>query len=356
MKDRFWELLAKYWSNQISLDEKAELEQMLLDHPDHWLKMGMMEQLEWNTRRLLAEDRVEKMAENILHNGRRSRKHRNLRRRHRLWKAAVAALLIAAVGGALLFFLEKKQVGGELQWQQTVTTNGMRTMLRLADGTRLWLNAGSALRYPDNFDRKTREVYLSGEAYFDVVHDAGRPFIIHTDGMEVKVLGTEVDVRAYKEEQYAVATLIRGAVEVMVRRQDDIKRVLLKPNQKVEVYKPAVVPGAAGKPAEKHRIQTGTGVVPEAIVVAPVVMKDSLISETAWRENTLLFDDETLQSLAMRLERWYGVTISINDSTLALERFTGRADNIPVEKLLDILQLLKPFHYTIRDKRIVIRK
>lgn len=352
MNERFWELLGKYWSDQISPGEKAELEQMLLDHPDHWLKMGMMEQLEWETGPRMAEKRLDQVVEKVIQSGERSR-HRRVRRRRRLWQGTTAILLVLLAAGLMVWLQERKKTADGLTWQQAVTTNGMKTMLRLADGTQLWLNAGSSLRYPENFDDKKREVYLSGEAYFKVMHDAARPFVIHTDNMKVTVLGTEVDVRAYQEEKFAAATLINGAVAVTVHRENETKTVVLKPKEKIEVRQNAVV---IDKLNSGRRDVVPSGSLSADIAVVPVTMKDSLISEVAWKQNTLLFENETMQSLARRLERWYGVTIDIKDSVIAQERFTGRADNISVEKLLRILQLLKPFHYTMHDKNIIIKK
>lgn len=356
MNDRFWELLGKHWSDQISSVEKAELEQMLMDHPDYWLKMGMLERLGWKRSSLLSENRIDYLAEKAIQSEDQYNPER--KRKRLIWRAVAAIGLILLTAGTVIFLIQFRDMGNKLVWRQTTTTDGMKTMLRLADGTQLWLNAGSTLRYPEDFDNKTREVYLSGEAYFKVMHDAERPFIVHTSEMEVKVLGTEINVRAYKEEKYSSTTLINGAVEVVIHKNSKTKTVVLRPHQKIEVMKDEVVLSTPGPEKRREEIPAlrGGDTISAGIVLAPVTIQDSLISEVAWKENTLLFENETLRSLAFRLERWYGVTIEIKDSALANERFTGRADNVSVEKLLHILQLLKPFHYTTHDKKIVIDK
>lgn len=354
MNDRFWELLGKYWSDQINSEEKAELEQLLLNHPDHWLKTGMIDQLDWKLNPVLSEEQLDKITQRVINRRKNflGGKRKPERKKIVLWQLAAAVFIVLFAGFWIARWEIHKPKDG-LVWKEAATTNGMRTKLRLADGTELWLNTGSVLRYPDNFNNKAREVYLSGEAYFEVVHNPARPFIIHTQNMDVKVLGTVLDVRAYKDEDWSTTTLISGAVEVALRKNEQ-KKIMLRPHQKIEIHKDAVE--LKGTSYQMANASLDSVALDKGVVLAPVAVKDNVIPEVAWKQNIFLFDNETLQSLTRRLEKWYGVSIIIEDSTLAQERFTGRADNISLEKLLGILQLLKPFHYEMHDKDIVIKK
>ncbi len=98
------------------------------------------------------------------------------------------------------------------------TRKGSKTNLVLPDGTKVWVNADSRLSYGKNFGNQLREVYLEGEAYFDVAEDKRKPFIVHTNNIDVKVLGTAFNVRAYGNEVNTQTTLLRGSVEVMLKK------------------------------------------------------------------------------------------------------------------------------------------
>jgi len=361
MNERLWELLAKYWADRISSEEKAEMERLLLEHPDHWLKTGLMQQIAWRPEQMLSAKQADRICDRIVGSGPdpQSKKH-TVRKKAPVhyWRLAIVTLAILLISTFSLVLYRNHQGQSTLLWQQVSTTNGMKTTLRLADGSELWLNAGSTLRYPENFNEKTREVYLSGEAYFKIAHRASKPFVIHTHDMDIKVLGTEFDVRAYADEGYSETSLIKGAVEVTVNREKQRQQIFLKPKQKIIVQKSSMEiknmedPQASGLNLPVQAADTAT----RDVVLEPISIVDGdIIPETAWKENTLLFEDEPLQSLARRLERWYGVKIVIRDAAFAQQRFTGRADNVSLERLLHILQMIKPFKYAIHDKQVIIQ-
>lgn len=346
MTKRLSELLALHWSGEISAAEKAELDELLLQHPGDWLKAGQMEQLsfrkvpvsdETDTDRLI--DRVSSFieAENRLAG----------RRRFPARKMVLSLLLVICCAGALLSYFYWQS---PLQGYKVVTTDaGMKTRIRLADGSTILLNAGSTLRYPEKMDKSVREVYLSGEAYFDIKHVANRPFIIHAKKMDVRVLGTSFNIRSYKEEDFEETAVISGAVEVVVKEGQQVLKVT--PNEKVLLRNTAT-----GKNENTVATAIGKGnIVIERQPLSPISATDSSrVLETAWVNNQLIFQNETLSSIVQRLERWYGVKISIGDPQLAALRFSGRADNVPIEKLLNILQEIQPFKYSIQDDIITI--
>lgn len=363
MNDRLWELLARRWTGTITPEEKAELEQLLLEHPDHWIRAGLMQQTEWILHPELARDRLDKMTdkiigvrENLVSDEKGSDRRVFFFRRY--WKWMAAAVLLLCVSSAVMLFSFHFKTKDAIAWQKVITTPGMKTTFRLPDGTEIWMNAGSVLKYPKFFGNKVREVYLSGEAYFKVKHDAGRPFIIRTSDMNIKVLGTEFDIRAYPDEDFAETSLIKGAVEVTVNNGKENRQIFLKPKQKVVVEKISSDMNVVNENQKEQHHETSlpslTAV--QHVQIEPVKeVSGDIISETAWQQNTLLFEDETLESLAKQLDMWYGVNITIQDSSLAKQRFTGRADNVPLDKLLKILQMIKPFQYSINDKEVVIK-
>lgn len=350
MSNRLWELLELYWRNAISKEELAELEQLLLEHPEAWLKSGQLNQLSFSGKKMMDEAAAEQLADNVLKRiagmeeavpaGPVSRK----RPAGKWWIAACCLLLFA--GG---FYWFAQPAAG----LKVVTTDaGMKTRIRLSDGTMMWLNAGSTVKYPQKFGEKTREVYLSGEAYFDVQRDANRPFVIRTDKMNIRVLGTSFNVRSYSDEDFSETALISGAVEVTVQESGVERKVVLKPSEKLVVRKPAVEKTKEGKDIQ---VAGNRDLIEQTKVSVVPAMNSGLVVETAWLSNQLVFQNETMESISRRLERWYGTTIIIEKPSLSTLRFSGRADNLPLEKLLSVLKEIRPFEYTVQGDTVIIK-
>jgi ferric-dicitrate binding protein FerR (iron transport regulator) len=333
----------------------AELEQLLLDHPDYWLKAGLTEKLSYKALPLLSDQEAARLADGIEARIAREAAEEETEAmpppgRRRWFKTPAAGILLAAMLCGILFLaVYQFRQHSAASWQEVVAAPGARKNVLLADGTTIRLNAGSTLRYAgdDNPGHKTREVFLEGEAYFDVKPDAGKPFIIHGGKMEIKVLGTELNVRAYPDEEFSETALVNGAVEVTVQEKGNARKFRLKPGQKVVAKREEALP---------QNTTAANTAPPETVTLQPVSKAtDNVIAETAWKEDKLVFQDETFAALALRLERWYGVNITIEDPVLASKRFSGRADNLPLPQLLGILQTITPFGYSINGQDVIIR-
>lgn len=354
MTQRLSELLALHWSGEISAAEKAELDELLLQHPGDWLKAGMLEQLSFRKKMDADEadtDRLMARVSNAIGDEYLDAPAvitEQPKRRFQARRVLVPLLALICLAGAGL---------GYLYWQSSfpgykiVTTDaGMKTKIRLMDGSTILLNAGSTLRYREKMDKDVREVYLDGEAFFDIKHAASRPFIIHAEKMDVRVLGTSFNIRSYKEEDFEETAVISGAVEVRVKEGQQVLRVA--PNEKVLLRKASATTESKQASYNNHGKEQ---LVIERQPLSPVSSTDSShVLETAWINNQLIFQNETLSVLAQRLERWYGVKIAITDPQLAALRFSGRADNVSIEKLLNILQEIQPFKYSIQGDVITI--
>lgn len=352
MTDRFWELMARNWNGNITREEKAELEQYLLEHPEYWLKAGLEKRLSYKANTPLPTPQAEQLADDVLARiqaEEAAEQARHSLRQRRVNKRRAAFLLVTLISGILCFttyYYQKPGTGAQLK--EIATIPGMKTSINLADGTTVWLNAGSKLRYPAIFNKQDnmREVFLEGEGYFQVKHNESKPFIIHTRTMDVKVLGTTLNVRAYADEDFSETVLVNGAVIVAVHGKEGTREFYLKPRQKVVV---------------KNEEDVETVAVPEKIQAEKITLEpiqpvsDSVIVETAWREEKLVFRDETFSALALRLERWYGVKIAIEDTAMQSRRFSGRADNVSLEQLLSILKTITPFEYEITEREVIIQ-
>jgi transmembrane sensor len=180
----------------------------------------------------------------------------------------------------------------------------------LPDGTSVTLNSESTLRYPAAFTGQTREVTLTGEAFFDVIKDHEHPFIIHTDKMNVKVLGTAFDVKSYPNDAVSETTLIRGAIEVTLKdRPSD--RIILKPKEKLIVTNDAAtIKKTQGKGAVNDTTPAAQYVLTS---LSYIRQNDSTVSETSWINNRFAFDDDNFATLA---KKWNAGTALISYSKM----------------------------------------
>jgi ferric-dicitrate binding protein FerR (iron transport regulator) len=265
-------------------------------------------------------------------------------------------ILLSGTAATLVFaglFLSLKILNGSSNSQKTTfnndsevsTRNGSKTNLSLPDGTTVWLNAGSKLSYNKNYGNNLREVSLTGEAFFDVVKNAEKPFIIHTGKIDIRVLGTAFNVKSYPGEKTIETSLIRGSIEVTFKDRP-AEKVILKPNEKLTVANEEI-PVALKKQSIR---QNKEPIV--AVSHLNYVKSDNSIAETAWIQNKLIFQDKSFKDLATEMERWYGVSIRFDNSQRDTLRFTGSFENETIQQSLDALKLaagksVPDFHYTI---------
>lgn len=183
---------------------------------------------------------------------------------------------------------------------------GERKTITLADGTRIWLNNSSVLRYPVKFDQNTREVKLEGEAFFEVAHNAKKPFLIHTTQLKVQVLGTSFNVRSYAADKETAVHVATGKVAVY----NQFNKIMLVNGEQV-VYDRL-----------KHNFTRS--------VLDPEISR-------AWQNNTLAFRYETLENICLRLERWYDVKVVIRNEKLLHKRYTLEQHNETLENVMKVL-------------------
>jgi transmembrane sensor len=229
------------------------------------------------------------------------------------------------------------------------TRNGSRTSMVLPDSTQVWLNAGSRITYDKNYGVTNREVTLTGEAFFDVARNAGRPFVIHTARIDIKVLGTRFNVKSYPSDRTTEATLIRGSIEISIKDRPT-EKIILKPNEKLVV---------ANDDSTLHRnnfTQPGVAANESLVMIRKPTyeINTGAVIETSWVENKLIFQDEAFKDLARQMERWYGVSFRFTNPRQEEWRFTGNFQKETIQQALDALKLTEPFNYTIQENQITI--
>ncbi|WP_139249737.1 FecR family protein [Mariniphaga anaerophila] len=236
--------------------------------------------------------------------------------------AAILTLPLLAFAVWSLFFQEEQSeepvllVQNEITWQEIYSPLGMRSFVVLPDGTNLWLNAGSRLRYGIPFTRERREVELSGEAFIDVKENEQSPFVVKAQNAEVEVLGTQFNVNAYSDAEQIQVALKEGKVKFLFDGDSGAKKYCeLNPNDLLAFNKKSKTVTRANTNIEKY---------------------------IAWHQNIMILDDTPMTEVARLMERWYGVKVIIKDESIKKYRFTTVFDNEPLFRVLELLELSSP--------------
>jgi transmembrane sensor len=239
------------------------------------------------------------------------------------------------------------------KYLEVVVPEGQRSQLILPDGTKVWLNSGTSFKYPVEFLKSKREVYIDGEAFFNVTHNRKLPFIVYMkENLSIKVFGTEFNVKCYAEEKIIETTLVNGNIRLI--KEDNNKHILqeinIKPNEKATYQKEnlqLIVTKLVSSPKTEEKTE------PQKIkAIKPL---DDIELITAWKDDALVFHDETFEEISVKMERWFGMKIVIMDNNLKQERFTGKFVNKEtVYQILDIFNRSEPIKYITKNKEIII--
>ncbi len=271
------------------------------------------------------------------------------------WGLRAAAVLVLALISSGIFYVRTKQNLLSQQWHSITTPFGAKSKITLPDSTIIWLNAGSSLKYSNEFGIKNREVHLSGEAFFDVFHNPSNLFHVKTSELTIKSYGTTFNVKSYPDEGTTEATLIEGSIGITrstfaYKKKDE---VLLEPNQRVVYYRKT-------KTMETAQAESETEDTPEPSTPKTVEQKTTyLISKgidtkefTSWKDGTIFISSETLKDLAVKLERKYNVKIHFENEALLTLRFTGSLENETVEQVIHAIGIAAQIDYEIEDRDI----
>jgi ferric-dicitrate binding protein FerR (iron transport regulator) len=209
-------------------------------------------------------------------------------------------------------------------------SKGVKSIIELSDGSKIWLNADSRIEYPDVFAGTTREVHLHGEAFFEVAKNPAKPFIIHLDKGTIRVLGTSFNVRAYDDEAVVETSVRTGKVAFIPKYKSAKKKadtVFITPDNKVRF---------------SYR--------QEQVVLEPTVSKD----DKAWTEGTLIFKDNSFEEIAAALERSFGKQVVFVSEKVKAYRFRGSFNNDSLDNIMFYLQKIKDFKYKITSTQLII--
>ncbi|MEO5998254.1 MAG: FecR domain-containing protein [Chitinophagaceae bacterium] len=231
--------------------------------------------------------------------------------------------LVKLKGGEIAYQQSAGDGGKNLQYNTLTNPRGSKVInMFLADGSKIWLNAGSAVTYPVAFVGVERKVSVTGEAYFEVAHDASKPFIVNYSSMSVEVLGTHFNINAFEDEDHDVkVTLLKGSVKI----DNENANRLLKPGQQALVNKEIKV---------------------KSDVDLSFVM--------AWKDGYFQFNNASLQNVLKQVSRWYDVDVVYEGSNQPRQFVGEMQKNLNLSEMLKILEK-NEVHFRIEEKRLIVK-
>ncbi len=213
--------------------------------------------------------------------------------------------------------------GPAVVYNTMTTTKGKQYQLQLSDGSKIWLNAASSVTYPTAFTGDERKISITGEAYFEIAHDAKKPFTVSTNGMEVQVLGTHFNINAYDDEENTSTTLLEGSVKIKNRHTAS----LLRPGQQLQLNREGKIKLVTDADAQ------------EAV---------------AWKDGLFIMKKAGIASIMRQLARWYDVEVSYSDG-IPPGRISGDIPrNMNLSKVLEVMEL-SGVHFTINGKKVEVK-
>ncbi|MHA4808854.1 FecR family protein [Flavitalea flava] len=385
-QERLWILLGRKLANVATEEELQELELLLLAYGEDAGVIEIMERM-WNSRQTPVDDDNDAIRNRVNEGMEKSGKHRHL------WVFCGILACLAALAGFQVF---RNPHGVEKAETMNVvfTRKKSHSNLQFPDGTVVVLNENSRLSYNADFGQTKREIILEGEAYFNVAKNAGTPLIIHAKNVDIRVLGTSFNIKAYPKDKSVETSLIRGKVELSLHKFPE-RPVVLRPNEKIDI-RVAIAdtsleaagiadsrqgsreeepdtgagsePWRGNQPASKGTSQAQTNQVPDknnnnlsdtiTYHLQPLQAERSsnLIPEIAWMYRKLVFNQEPFESVAEKMERWYDVHIYFEDDDLKKELFTGSFGKETLGQALKAMQFSYYFDFIIKQKEVFIKR
>lgn len=247
----------------------------------------------------------------------------------KVYQKIAAFLLVPIIGLGIIYWISQYNQSVD-QFSETIAPRGQKSQIVLADGTKVWLNSDTKIKYATNFNKKQRDVYLDGEAFFEVSKNPYKPFVVHTTGLNVKVLGTKFNVKAYSDENEVETSLFEGKVNLI-------------PNTPAssQTIEKEMIPGQSlvySKTDEK--------LMPNRFPKEEI---------NGWKKNQLIFRDDTFSNLVRKLERWYDVKViydekQFDDRHLTVELYEGER----LDRLMKIISLALSVNYQYEKGKIIL--
>jgi len=271
---------------------------------------------------------------------------------HHWFLKAAAVFVIGFIFSWILFSTYQAKTDTSSVFNTIETPKGSNSVIILPDGSKITLNAQSTLRYPEKFSNDSREVYLEGEAFFEITKDKKRQFLVKTPEIMVKVFGTSFNIKNYPDENIVETTLVEGSISLYkTNAQGDAtgKEIKMEPDQQVILYKPKVENEPVISKNEKDEQQSKT-TKPKLMLAKKIDTKRYI----SWKDGELIIKSEPLEKLAHTLERRYDVKIHFEEEEIKGYRFTGIIKDETIEQVMAAIKLASSIDYRFDDRNIQI--
>jgi len=355
--ERVWFVMSRNLSGEASEKEVEELLRIFKQQP-HLMQQYELLKNFWNTQNhkesKIDPSRISHIlqlsaVEVALNHGHKDQSSFHTRNQKRIYRWAAVFIGIFVLGLTSKWIISSN---AERQ-HEIVAQKGSRTRTILPDGSKVWINAGSRIVYEPNFNAKEREVILYGEAYFDVVKEPARPFIVHAGSINIRVLGTVFNVKSYPDDKTIETTLLKGLVQITTTNPQQAA-IYLHPSQKVIL--PQSISAGEAKPQSSMRNE-GPGMSTNALGITNLDsnLKENELMETAWVYNRLEFRGDSFTELAKKLERWYNIIIHFEDEDVQKLTFNGSLENETIIQAFRALREANSFDFKFKNNEIFIR-
>ncbi|MEQ9287662.1 MAG: DUF4974 domain-containing protein [Cyclobacteriaceae bacterium] len=294
----------------------------------------LINSIEYDERGDLSVEEIKQIYQPVrdMDSGIRKTNGKSIRLNFGYWSKIAAILVVVAVSTFLLMKYQEKDTGRVASSVQGAFTRdnptGVKSTFELPDGTMVKMNAESSLTFESDTINNKRLVRLSGEAFFDVFHDKARPFTVVSNGISTTALGTSFNVRAYPQEKTNKVFLVSGVVQVERVNHQDGSNILLAPG-----FGASFDRGSQSLTQISFDYDTNIG----------------------WKEGLLSFNSSNQREVFEKLERWYGVEISVTKGNKRLWNLSAKFDNKPLESVLNSLSRTENFSYKISGKKVEIK-
>lgn len=310
-------VLLQYFSGSLSREEVVVVEQWISASEDNRRVARQIQSIRFamNTVDTLQHVNPQAALSNV-----KKRIHKNKRVSAFTWIQRIAAILFIPllIGTVYNQFKPKEQT----RYMETHTSPGMIASLELPDGSRVWLNGDSYLKYPMTFDGQQREVHLNGEAYFTVRRDRAKPFVVRTkENLNIEVLGTEFNIDAYETNSFIATTLIEGSVKLSYMNNEmEVESLIMYPDEQV-IY------------------DRNTREINQSLAFVP--------KETAWKNGSIILRDTPLNEVLWMLSKRYNVDFEVKRESLKENSFTGTFTNQQLVRILDHFKIASGINYSL---------
>ena len=345
-ENRIVELLTRKIAGEATPDELGELSYLLTKYPDAMYYEALLEQV-WDLGQDVEQSSLDDAFDKHKINNQDDLDFESTRKGFYAFfqtNALLLSTIAIIIFSTSLYFSKYYHSSVKEVRVEIYAGKGIRKDLKLPDGTFVTLNSGSRLSYDLDMQNKgQRDIVLVGEAFFKVAHDKRRPFIVKTNKIAIKVLGTQFNVRDYPDDKESETTLITGSIELTINDRSG-QKFLLKPSEKLALVKNS-----------KETLEKNFSSVLMIDNISPIKLGDQeYIEEISWTENKFVFENESFENLIPKLERWYNVEIILKDPKIISYRFTGVFIKENIIQVLEAMQLIKSFHFKFKENEVTI--